>query len=64
MGCYSTTKKEGILLFAAVWMDPDNVALSAISQGKTNATQPSSVESNEQTELMSRVESDLWMENR
>ena len=32
MGYYSAIKKNGIMLFAATWMDPEIVILSEVSQ--------------------------------
>ena len=38
MEYYSAVKKKKILLFATVWMDPENIMLDEISQLKTNTT--------------------------
>ena len=36
MDYYSVTKKNKIMPFAAIWMDPEIVILSELSQTKTN----------------------------
>ena len=33
---YSAIKKNKIMLFAAIWMDLENIILSEVSQTKTN----------------------------
>ena len=59
MEYYSATKKKKILSFATAWMELENITLSEISQLKTNALWfHSYVESNEQTELTSKTETD------
>ena len=37
MECYSTMKKNETMPFIATWMDLENIILSEVSQGKTNA---------------------------
>ena len=60
MEFYSAIKKTKMPSFATVWMDLENVMLSEItSQRKTNTIGSHSyVESNEQTELTSKTETD------
>ena len=36
MEYYSATKKNEILAFVAMWMDPENIMISEIIQRKTN----------------------------
>ena len=51
-------KKEEKFTFATVWMDVENIILTEISQRKTNTLSFTHVESNEQTELTSKVETE------
>ena len=58
MEYYLAIKKE-ILLFFDSMMDQENIMLSKISQRKTNTIQfHLYMESNEQTELTSKIETD------
>ena len=56
LGC---KKKEKVLPFATLWMDLENIILTEISQRKTNTLSFTHVESNEQTELTRKIETDL-----
>ena len=38
MECYSAMKNHVIMPFAAIWMDPEVITLSEVSQTKTNTT--------------------------
>ena len=61
MECYSAIKKRKILPFVTVWMDLENIMLSEISQSEQNKYLMISLiygESKEQTELMSKIETD------
>ena len=59
MEFYLAVKKKKILPFATVWTDLENIMLSEISQlKKVNTTFHSYVESNEQTALTSKTETD------
>ena len=61
MGYYSAIKRKKILSIATVWMDLENIMLSEISQSEKDTYQMISllyVESNEQTELTSKIETD------
>ena len=56
MEYYKTIKKKKVLPFATVWMDLENIIQSEISQLAYDFTHY--VESNEQTELISKIETD------
>ena len=60
--CYLARKKKKILSFMTVWMDLENIMLSEISQSEKDKHHMihSYVESNEQTELTSKIETDSW----
>ena len=62
MEYYSAIKKK-ILPFATVWMDLKNILLSEISQSEKNKYHIFHlyVEFSEQTELTSKIETDLWV---
>ena len=57
---YSTVKRKKILPFATVWMDLENIMLSEISQAEKGKAIwfHSYVESNEQTKLTRKIETD------
>ena len=62
MEYYSAIKKKKVLSFATVWMGLENIMLSEISQSEKDKYHMISfhsyVESNEQTELTSKIETD------
>ena len=60
MEYYSAVKKKKILPFETVWVDLENIMVSEISQSeRKNSTRFNSyVESNEQTELTKKIETD------
>ena len=59
-------KKKKILPFVTAWMDLENIMLSEINQSDKDKYHKISlyVESNEQTELTSKTETDSQIENR
>ena len=60
MEFYLAVKKKKILPFPTVWMDLENIMLSEISQSRMTNTIlfHSYVESNKQTELTSKIETE------
>ena len=64
--CYLARKKKKILSFMTVWMDLENIMLSEISQSEKDKHHMihSYVESNEHTELTSKIQTDSQMESR
>ena len=60
MEFYTSIKKKKILPFVTAWMDLENIVLSEISQSEKNKYHMifSCVESNEQTELTSKMGTD------
>ena len=63
MEYYSAVKKKKVLPFVTVWMDLKNILLSEISQSEKNKYHIFHlyVEFSEQTELTSKIETDLWV---
>ena len=68
MEYYSGIKGKKILHFEAAWMDLENILLSEISQSEKDKFCiiwfHSYVESNEQTELTTEIETDSEIESR
>ena len=60
MEFYSAVKQKKNLPFATPWMDLENIMLSEISQSENDKYHMilSYVDSNEQTELTSKIETD------
>ena len=64
MEFYFAIKKKKNLPFATIWTDIENITLSEISQPEKDIWFHSYVESNEQTELTSELETDSQMESK
>ena len=65
MEYYSAVKKKKNLLFATMWMDLENVMLNEVSQSEKDKNHVfTHVESNKQTELTRKIETDSQMQSR
>ena len=65
MEYYLAIKKRGILPFATAWMDLENIMLGEISQSEKEIPYDfTHMQSNEQTELTRKTQTDSYIESR